>query len=366
MTKKQGIRAVLFLVVTCAVLLWIDGALRLPKDQYNVLMTRRFEEMYRDERDTWDGIIVGTSEADRAWAAPLAWEEQGMAVYPMSTDGNPFVLTSNIIEEVLKYQDLSFVAVELHGARPESLSTNDIKIHRVTDHMKRSANRNDAIAKAIRYMDEWYADQPRMADSLRAGLYFPLIKYHSRLTKEKLYPGDLDHGETRMKGVYEAPQHIKTNAITLEANDRASELLAQQKMLLDEVIACAKKHDLQLVFLKGPTAVPVEQQESMNAMVQYVEQQGYPALNFNDAEVLEACGLDGQTDFFDDEHLNAKGARIYTHYVAAWMKEALELPDHRGDKRYASWDDAAKVYEDFYETSLTEIAAWKKKRDARR
>lgn len=361
MTKRQGIRAVLFVIVTLAVLLWIDSALRMPKDTYNVLMTRRFEEMYTDERNTWDGIIVGTSEADRAWAAPLAWEEHGMAVYPMSTDGNPFILSPNIIEEVLKYQDLSFVVVELHGVRPESLSTNDIKIHRVTDHLKWSCNRIDAISKAIRYTDEWDTEEPGMADSLRDGLYLPIIKYHSRLTKGKIYPGDLNHGETKMKGVYEAPQHARTTEITLEANDRKAELLEQQKFLLDEVISCAKKNNLQLVFLKCPTAVPKDQQESMNAMVEYVEQQGYPALNFNDAEVLESCGLDGKTDFFDDEHVNAKGSRIFTQYFASYLKEQLELTDHRGDERYESWADAAKEYEAFYEKALIQIEKWRKR-----
>ncbi len=360
MTKKQGIRAVLFVIVTLAVLLCINSGMGFPKDDQAVQITRRFEEMYRDEKNTWDGIIVGTSEADRAWAAPAAWEEYGMAVYPMSSDGNPFILNINIIEEVLKYQDISFVVVELHGARPESLPTNDIKIHRVTDHLKWSANRVDAIERAVGYIKEWYPEQ-EFSFVLEAGLYFPIIKYHSRTTKGEIYEGDIDHGETTMKGVYDARQYRMTNGITLEPYDKAAELLPKQKAMLDELMAYAKEKDLQLVFVKNPSDVPEIEQSSMNAMIQYVEQQGYPAINFNDADVLSESGLDGNTDFYDDEHTNTKGARIYTHYLAGRLKELLDLEDHRGDERYQSWEDAAATYDAFYEKALVEIEKWKAK-----
>ena len=360
MTKKQGIRAVLFIVATLAVLLWINSKMGFPKDEQAVRITRRFEEMYRDEKNTWDGIIVGTSEADRAWAAPAAWEEYGMAVYPMSSDGNPFILNSNIIEEVLKYQDISFVVVELHGARPESLPTNDIKIHRVTDHLKWSKNRSDAIERAVGYIKEWYPEQ-KFSLGLKAGLYFPILKYHSRLTQGEIYEGDIDHGETTMKGVYDARQYCWANEIALEPYDVVAELLPKQKALLDDLMECAKKNDLQLIFVKNPSDVPELEQSSMNAMIQYVEQKGYPAINFNDADVLEESGLDGSTDFYDDEHMNTKGARVYTHYLAGRLKELLDLEDHRGDERYQSWEDAAATYETFYEEALVKIKKWKAK-----
>lgn len=362
MTKKQRIRTVcrviLFITVTLAVLLWINSKMGFPKDEQAVRITRRFEEMYREEKNTWDGIIVGTSEADRAWSAPAAWEEYGMAVYPMSSDGNPFVLNVNIIEEVMKYQDLSFVAVELHGARGESLASNDIKIHRVTDHLKWSANRSDAIRRGIEYIETWCPEQ-ELSFSMRAGLYFPIITYHSRLTRGEIYEGDLDHGETKMKGVYDARQYYMTNKIALEPYDEVAELLDLQKMLLDELMAYTKEKGIRLVFLKNPSDVPEEEQAGMNAMAEYAEQKGYPVLNFNDADVLEASGLDGNTDFYDDEHMNAKGSRIYTSYVAGYLKELMELEDHRGDERYQSWEDAAETYDAFYEEALVKIEKWK-------
>ena len=72
--------------------------------------------------------------------------------------------------------------------------------------------------------------------------------------------------------------------------------------------------------------------------------------------------MDGSADFYDDEHMNTRGARIYTHYFAGYLKELLDLEDHRGDERYQSWEDAAKTYDAFYEDAMIKIEKRKAKR----
>lgn len=362
MTKKQGVRAVLFGVVLIAILWWIDGTLRLnPRIFSNRMMIWRFDEMYTDQKNTWDGVIVGTSLADRDWAAPAAWEEYGMAVYPMSTDSQPFVLTSNVIEEVLKYQDVSFAVVELHGLRPQNLKPDVAKVRRVIDNMKRSGNWAQAISKTLNYMEKWYPGSQFESGIQRLSFYIPLIQFHSRLTKEGLAKEDFWQGETKMKGVYEDKYRIRTKPAALEANGNFPEATQQQKELLDDVIDCGERNGIQLIFLNLPSDLSDASQDSMNAVSRYVEEKGYPVLNFNDAEVLKASGLDGGTDFMDEQHLNTAGAYKLTKYLSGWLHENVEIQDHRGDERYKSWDDAAEEYREFYQTSLKKIEKWRKK-----
>lgn len=141
MTRRQGIRAVLFLLVL-SIFIWIaNSVIGMPKDADIAQNRQRFNELYSEEKNTWDGIIIGTSFAHRAWSAPASWEEYGMAVYPMATDGQPFVLSANIIEEVRKYQDISFAIVELQGTRPKTLQASDARMRKVTDNMRMSLNR---------------------------------------------------------------------------------------------------------------------------------------------------------------------------------------------------------------------------------
>ena len=363
MTKRQGIRAILFVVVLAAVLWWIDDIYRFQPNAANLHTIRRFDELYSDTKDTWDGILVGTSNVDRAWAAPAAYEVYGMTVYPLSTDGGPFFLSTTVIEEALKYQDLSFVVVDLHGVKDENLISNPVKVRRVLDNMKRSGNWLKAVDKSIKYLQTYCADNMDSdATTLRWSYYLPILKYHSRLMSDGITWADIFKGSTNMKGVYQANQHRKTNRIHLIGNTDYHEASDLQKELLDEIIDCCEEHDLQLIFVNVPTELPEDEQESINSAAHYVEEKGYKVLNFNDGDLLEDSDMNGDEDFFDTNHMNTKGARKFTEYFAGWLSENVEgLTDHRGDERYASWDEAVQNYEAFYEKSLKQIAKWLEK-----
>ena len=101
--------------------------------------------------------------------------------------------------------------------------------------------------------------------------------------------------------------------------------------------------------------VRLNQEPNEDATAEYVEERGYPVLNFNDPEVLEESGMDG-TDFMDTKHLNAKGARTFSEYFSDFLYETLaadtEVQDHRGEEGYESWDEALENYEVFYEETL--------------
>ncbi len=251
MTKKQGRNAIIFLCILAAVF-WIAGTvIGMPKNDDVVLITRRFNELYEEEKDTWDGIFIGTSVADRAWAAPLAWEKHGMAVYPMSTDGQPFFLSTSIIEEVRRYQDISFVMVELHGSRTGALQPQGSRIRWITDNMKPSLNRLKTVKKALDYMDEWYPGAYNESILNRLSYYIPFLKFHSRVAAGDFHEGDFYEGETKMKGAYEAARRIWTNQVNLRSHDSYTELTEQQTQLFDELFSYAKEAEIQLIFINS-------------------------------------------------------------------------------------------------------------------
>lgn len=359
MTKRQGLRAIIFLLILLTVL-WIAGTVvGMPRTDDVVLMTRRFDALYTDEKDTWDGIVIGVSTVDRAWAAPLAWEKYGMAVYPMATDGQPFFLSTDLIREVKKYQDISFVMVDLQGTRPGALKSNGSRVRWITDHMKPSLDRIKTVAKALNYMDTWYPGAYDESFVNRLSYYIPFLKFHSRITAEDFYEWDFIPGKSEMKGAYEAARHIAANPVDLQPSDSYTELTEQQLELFEELFAYAEETGLQLVFVNPPSVRGKEVLGYINAAAQYVQEQGYPVLNFNDADVLEESGINGTDDFIDKKHMNTSGAYKFTQFVSDWLHETVEIPDHRGETGYESWDEAWEVYEEFYEQSLIEIEEWK-------
>ena len=59
-------------------------------------------------------------------------------------------------------------------------------------------------------------------------------------------------------------------------------------------------------------------------------------------------GLDGTTDFYNKDHVNAIGSEKYTEWVAQWLLEHYELEDHRDDPRFQTWREyLPSFYEEF-------------------
>lgn len=336
---------------------WLDANIRYAPLDKSLLIDQRFHEMYTDTENTWDGVLLGSSNGDRAWAAPLAYETYGMTMFPMTLDGNPFVLIPNELKEVLKRQNISFAVIELHGLSDENIDPATTRIRYVTDRMKRSLNWLDAVDTGLEYLEAYGADTIPGGDinMLRLSLYFPLIQFHSRLMTEDLTKEDFIVGNTKMKGVFDAKWAAITRQVELKAVEQYPEATQRQKELLDAVFDCGEENGVRLLFLNVATAREEETEASVNGAVRYVKENGYSVLDLNDAQTLEASGLDGDKDFYDTNHLNARGAHKFTLFVSEWIREQLEVPDHRGDEVYQSWEDAAEYYNGWYEGILEKL-----------
>ena len=100
-----------------------------------------------------------------------------------------------------------------------------------------------------------------------------------------------------MKGVYDLERTtVVDEEVKLESCTETGELTEMQTELLEEFFDYTEEKDLEVIFVKMPSALDEEVQEVLNALAEYVEERGYPVLNFNDPEVLEESGMEG-TDF---------------------------------------------------------------------
>lgn len=359
MTKRQLLRCLGFLLLTAGMIWGLNAVMRIPKDEDTAQTSARFRGLYTEEEDTWDGVFLGTSLVSRGWVSLSAWDKYGMTVYPMSTDGQPFVLTNYLLEEILDNQDISFVVMDLHGLREGVLKTNGSRIRYITDHMKWSANRTAAITRVLEWTDQYYPGRIDDSRINRLSYYFPLLQFHSRLTKEGLYLEDLIWPESRMKGVYDLERmEVMDEETRIGSYTETGTLTEVQKELLEEFFAYTEEKGLEVVFVKMPCDLDEEVLGVMNALAEYVEERGYPVLNFNDPEILEESGIRGM-DFMDSKHLNAVGARKFSDYFSDYLYETLsetgKRTDHRGEEGYESWEEASENYEVYYEETVEKM-----------
>ena len=67
-----------------------------------------------------------------------------------------------------------------------------------------------------------------------------------------------------------------------------------------------------------------------------------------------ATGIDRATDYYNSKHVNYLGAKKYTAYLTAYIKENYDLPDHRGDKTYSLWEEGYAEYLEYVKDGTQE------------
>jgi hypothetical protein len=173
-----------------------------------------------------------------------------------------------------------------------------------------------------------------------------LYKYHDRWktvtplrnvrvvkkSKVKMYKG--------MQYMTEAAAYTRGSYVA--KTDDVQNMRFMQRMYLDKITKLCKDRNIQLVLYSTPS--PANWQEGKhNAVEAYAKAHGLTFLDLN--LVTGDIGINWTTDTYDrGDHLNFSGTQKVSAYLEKYLSEHAPLPDHRGDARYAAWNDELSVY----------------------
>lgn len=355
MTKKQVIRTIAFILVLVLVLWRLFNIFSITK--HKNFVARKYQEFYQEPKNSIDGIMLGTSVAYRAWNAPYAWSQSGMAIYSMGSDKQPTVFATGIIDEVKKTQDIKFAIIDLHGIRQsvfERIKQNGIR--GVTDNLKPSKNRMEMVEKVLTLTENLQATTEKEIDIDTKDLsyYYRFMKYHSRW-EEGLNRRDFQAGDPTMKGIVESKCFVRGGReIEEPLTDEIGELTDLQKGVMEEIIAYGKESDVELIFISTPSLMPVDRQKEINAAFAMAEEAGYDCINMNTEEMFKELNFNPAVDLRDKTHVNLDGSEKVTGFLVSYIQEKYDIPDKRGNSKYASWDEAWKRYQEFYAAGVVE------------
>ena len=343
--KNKGIRTVVrtevFIIVLIAFLVYLMGVMNLHDEEHSKEV---FNTYYSEEPGTLDGVYMGSSAAYRYFISPLAYHETGMTVFNLSTSSQPYVMQKYLLQEVLRTQpNTRFVILELRNIvrDPSALSTEAVR--KVADSMKLlSPYRVPAIDHSLDFIEQ--VNGQKITN--RMEYYFSFALYHNRW-KEDLELEDWYSMDEKVpyKGFLLTDKSYETKKVkdpaTYETRLPISE--HHQRELEDLLHYCNSLEHTKVIFVFSPIWTIEERTAMMNQVSDYIEQQGFTVWNFNDPtkRYMKEVGLDTDTDFYEANHVNLKGATKFTRYVDTLIqKEVRNLPDHRGDSDYASWEKA--------------------------
>lgn len=346
----------LFLLLAAALFLYLNKVFSMGDSDFN---RQIFKAFYSEEEDTVDVAYIGTSAANRFFINPKAYHDEGIASFTVATMGMPLFFVPNIIDEIEKTQTPDLYIIELRWVLQEKDMVTDAHIRRVTDNLKYSGNKRDAVKKAFAFMDgsRGYLDDITYHE---IDYMVPVIKYHGRLAQGEMDKGDfkLTSSRNQTKGYV-----LSKNAVT-QVNQFPSRLAEGKEPLspevetvLEEVLdyCDSKKDDAEFLFVLSPYSVKRDQMPVFNTAIETVEDRGYTVVNFNTEEMYEELDIDWGRDFYNSRHLNYIGAEKYTDWMAEYLKDNYDLEDHRGEVLYDSWEEAYETYEAYISGGIQKI-----------
>ena len=360
MTKNQILRCILFLLLLCMALYVLCD---LFEQENSLNHDQRFHQYRSFPENTVDAVYIGTSGVDRYWIASKAYDEYGMTVYPLSADGMPAWLYTNMIEEAYTYQNPQLLLLDIRpftytedpqNSHAEIVSAWDVKARRTLDAMDfTSVNRFKAACKTMEVIHSLDESKPRFDISY----FLPFIRYHDKWTEDTFrFSTNLGQRTHANMGFYyddwfSVFSHSLRLFVLSSAHTQPLDPVSEAS--LRELLDYIREKELNVLFVDSPQVLLPRDAGLTNRVYQILEEEGFECLHFynQDDAYPFAIPLNLRTDFYGRSHVNYYGAEKYTAALAAYLDEHYDLPDRRRDPAVSEiWDGA-------YDSLLENISA---------
>ncbi|MBQ6733348.1 MAG: hypothetical protein IJR00_00250, partial [Lachnospiraceae bacterium] len=276
--------------------------------------------------DTVDVVMLGSSHIHCNIDPGLLYHDYGIAAYNYSAAAQPLWNTYHYLIEFCKYQKPKLVVLDLYSPavlkedfQYEWLRQNLYGVRFSPNKLRMLFVSTEQEVRAD-YFPSFFFYHDRLGELKKEDFLFPFTKYRTL----PVYKGFAPYFETRPQ---ERPQ---------EKVSESGGLTPKSELYLKKIIDYTKQNDIPLLLIVAPYAAPPEHEMVYNRIREIAEAEGIEYLSCN--EHTDAIGLDYATDFHDLDHLNYKGAEKFTHYLAGELRRRYDLPDRRGDGRYAGWE----------------------------
>lgn len=351
--EKNGLRALIFLIVCALLFVYLNSVFTIGDTDAS---REIFEDFYEQEEESIDVMYMGTSATNRYYNTTKAFHDEGIAAYNLAVMGMPMMFVPQLLDEVEKTQDPQLYIIELRNVLKSKNEVTDAHIRRVTDSMKVSSNKFDAIRTAMEYTEGATGELSNIDDGL-LDYYVPIIKYHGRLLSGDISFSDVIpvSGQIPVQGYVLSPKTLtqKTQKESVLSEERTP-LAPEMAEALENTLNACDALDKDVFFVLAPYSIKAGDAAKLNTAKDMVESHGYTVLDFNDPEIFAATGIDRAIDFYNSKHVNYLGAEKYTDYLTAYIKANYLIPDRRGDEKYNLWEEGYEKYLNYVKDGIRE------------
>lgn len=339
----KKIRNVIELSVMCAILvlsLLLCSFVLNRQASSNELRVRNF---YREQANSLDVVLVGSSLFYNGYSAPLAWKEGGYTSYVLATSGVPMGVLKSMVKEVRRTQDPKAILIDLNSViYDEKMETREGMIRYWIDNIPDSENKEEAIRELV-------------PETEQITYRIPLLKYHDNwkqlLPCLKLSLLDLKAqwgGENLVTmGMQTSTKHPKQRKlIDVRGHQKQKELYPLSGSRFQELLDYLKQEKADnAVFVVMPKFYDdkhLQDRELLNRAMDMARKAGFRVYDFD--VQTEAIGLDPYHDYFDYDHLNLFGQQKMTRFLIKRLKQDFNLENEQDQKDKQRWEKEYDSY----------------------
>lgn len=293
----------------------------------------RLMGFYSLEKQTVDVVLLGTSVTFSAFMPMEAWNQYGMAAYDYCTNIQFENALRYNIKEVMKTQSPKLILIDIAPFMYQHSAGGNVLEDSVRYNL-------DSMPYSMNRMKLTYEINKEMEGDLYSFLdyYFDIGRYHSNTPTFSQYNNAI-RDVNRGYGYFGRNSGVSLDKGSFETdNGNEKPLSGCHADYFEELLSDIERLDCNVVFFCAPIATAMnEEYGRKNYIKRIVEERGYVFWDLT-AEA-EAIGLDYEYDFWGINHWDSLGAAKITNYLAKKIKDSYDIPDRRGDSRYAGWEE---------------------------
>ncbi len=302
------------IVVVCLLLLapvltpkWVEG----HADNGHTYMTTTTEGYLSLEDGSVDTLLIGSSQVMRDISPKTLTEEYGLSAYTRATTVQAPSVSYYYLDDALERQNPKVVLADFSALYTDyDPDYREPYVRYAFDWMPLSLDKLQAVKNTLEK-----SKTQNILDYALPGLY-----YHGRWAQLSSYDLSylLESDRTDpQRGAILLDETVPQDFVPLEGIKTEPAEYTDSLVWYQNMMDLCREKGISFIMLRLPRVGWTEAQHAADAAL--AEKNGVPLLDFNLRSLYEEIGLDAQTDFYDQSHLNRSGANKLT----AWLGEYL-------------------------------------------
>ena len=284
----------------------------------------QFQAFYKQPENSIDVIFSGSSKVYCDISTGVLWDNYGIAAFDLGGAEAPSWVSYYQLKEALKTQKPKVICYEVSVAAMYSMLTQANNWASDNSYgMKWNKNRIDLIR----------------VNSEEKDFYLRLNPFNIMHGRYK----DLDENDftnvrnsVNYKGFDPRKAVIEMEIPDIDGITEETPCTEKEDRYIRKIIELARDENIPIMLFASPYEVTEEEQRILNYISNIAEEEGVEYIDFN--RKYDEIGLDFSSDIADGGHLNYSGNYKFTDYIGSILREKYDIPDHRGDGKYLSWD----------------------------